>query len=173
MIKLTRGMDLPISGQPHQLITDTINTRSVALLGFDYVGMKPTMAVKVGQKVKLGQELFSDKKTEGVIYTSPASGTVAAINRGAKRVLQSVVIDVSGKDSEQFESYTADQLSGLSREQVRDNLVMSGLWTALRTRPYSLVPAIDGVPKAIFVTAICSGIADFGKTDFRYTLRLL
>lgn len=154
MIKLTRGMDIPISGQPQQLITDSIQTRSVALIGFDYVGMKPTMAVQVGDRVKLGQLLFSDKRTEGVRFTSPASGTVSAINRGAKRVLQSVVIDVEGDEAESFASYSAIEPSAISRQQVRDNLVESGMWTALRTRPYSRVPAIDSEPQAIFVTAM-------------------
>ena len=154
MIKLTRGMDIPISGQPQQRITETINTRSVALVGFDYVGMKPTMAVQVGDRVKLGQLLFSDKKTEGVDYTSPASGVVSAINRGARRVLQSVVIDVEGDEAEQFSSYTAAELASLSRDQVRDNLLSSGMWTALRTRPYSRVPVVDSQPQSIFVTAM-------------------
>ncbi len=154
MIKLTQGMDIPISGQPQQSITDSINTRSVALVGFDYVGMKPTMAVQVGDRVKLGQLLFSDKKTEGVAYTAPASGVVSAINRGGRRVLQSVVIDVDGNDAEQFASYPATELAALSREQVRDNLLASGMWTALRTRPYSLVPAVDSEPQSIFVTAM-------------------
>ena len=94
MRKIRQGLDLPISGKPQQSIEDGPSVRSVAVVGFDYHGMKPTMAVQVGDKVKLGQQLFSDKKTPGVIYTSPAAGTVAAINRGERRVFQSIVIDV-------------------------------------------------------------------------------
>jgi len=118
--------------------------------------MKPTMAAAVGDKVKLGQLLFTDKKTVGVRYTAPASGTVAAINRGGQRVLQSVVIDVEEGESESFAHYSEDQLSGLTYEQVRDNLNQSGLWAALRTRPYSKVPALDSTPNSIFVTAMDS-----------------
>ncbi len=154
MIKIRRGLDLPISGAPEQAIVDGPKIRSVAVIGADYHGMKPTMAVKVGDKVKLGQLLFTDKKTEGVRYTSPASGTVAAINRGAKRVLQSVVIDVEGDEAESFAQYPAEQLVSLTDEQVRENLISSGLWTALRTRPYSKVPALDGTANSIFVTAM-------------------
>ncbi len=154
MIKIRRGLDLPISGAPEQTITDGPKVRAVAVIGFDYPGMKPTMAVKVGDKVKLGQLLFTDKKTEGVKYTAPAGGTVSAINRGERRVLQSVVIDVEGDEAENFAKYDADQLGSLSLEQVKENLVNSGLWTALRTRPYSKVPAPATSPSSIFVTAM-------------------
>lgn len=154
MIKIRRGLDLPINGKPNQTIEDGPQVRQVALIGFDYHGMKPTMAVKVGDKVKLGQELFSDKKTEGVIFTAPASGTVSAINRGDQRVFHSIVIDVEGDDAVEFTKYSAADLAGLSAEQVQQNLVQSGLWTALRTRPYSKVPAPGTKPSSIFVQAI-------------------
>ena len=154
MIKIRRGLDLPITGKPNQSIEDGPQIRQVALIGFDYHGMKPTMAVKVGDKVKLGQELFSDKKIEGVIYTSPASGTVSAINRGDQRVFHSIVIDVEGDEAVEFSKYAAGDLAGLSAEQVQQNLVQSGLWTALRTRPYSKAPALGSKPSSIFVQAM-------------------
>ena len=106
MIKIKRGMEIPIRGAPQQVIEDAPAARAVALVGFDYVGMKPTMAVQEGDRVKLGQLLFTDKKTEGVRYTAPASGVVSAINRGARRVLQSVVIDVDGDEAETFDNYS-------------------------------------------------------------------
>lgn len=154
MIKIRRGLDLPISGAPEQVVHDGPATRSVAIIGPDYVGMKPTMAVREGDSVKLGQLLFTDKKTEGVRYTAPAAGTVKAINRGERRVFQSLVIDIEGNDQEQFNSYPADQLGSLERSSVVENLVESGCWTALRTRPFSKVPAPASSPNSIFVTAI-------------------
>ncbi|UYP29152.1 Na(+)-translocating NADH-quinone reductase subunit A [Pseudomonas sp. Z8(2022)] len=154
MIKLKHGLDLPITGAPTQRIEAARPVRSVAVIGFDYHGMKPTMEVQVGDRVKLGQVLFTDKKTPGVRYTAPAAGVISAIHRGEKRVLQSVVIDVDGDEQETFAQYAVDQLETLSGEQVRENLQQSGLWTALRTRPFSKVPALDAVPNSIFVTAI-------------------
>jgi len=154
MINIKRGLDLPIAGAPAQRIEAGRPVRSVAVIGFDYPTMKPTMAVQVGDRVKLGQILFSDKKSEGVHYTAPGAGVVSAVHRGEKRVLQSVVIDLEGDDEITFASYSSDQLEGLSSEQVRENLQQSGLWTALRTRPFSKVPAVDAVPNSIFVTAI-------------------
>lgn len=154
MIKIKRGLDLPVTGAPAQRIEAGRPVRSVAVVGFDYHGMKPTMQVQVGDRVKLGQPLFSDKKTPGVVFTAPAAGVVSAIHRGDKRVLQSVVIDIQGDEQETFASYPAAQLGSLEAAQVRENLQASGLWTALRTRPYSKVPAVDATPSSIFVTAI-------------------
>lgn len=157
MIKIRRGLDLPINGAPEQSIYDGPQVNAVALLGDDYHGMKPTMEVKEGDQVKLGQVLFTDKKTEGVKYTSPAAGTVVAINRGERRVFQSLVIDIAAtEDAVEFQPYTQDQLAGLSTEQVKENLVESGLWTALRTRPYSKVPNPADTAADIFITAVDS-----------------
>ena len=154
MVNIKKGLDLPISGKPEQKITDTKVVSKVALVGFDYVGMKPTMFVQVGDEVKKGQLLFEDKKTTGVKYTSPANGKVVEINRGEKRVFQSIVIEITGDDAVQFEKFDASALSNLNRDQVVNNLVDSGMWTAFRTRPYSKVPALDAKPNSIFVTAI-------------------
>lgn len=154
MITIRRGLDLPISGEPEQRVHEGPRVRTVAVLGPDYHGMKPSMTVQPGDRVAKGQVLFTDRKVEGVQFTAPVAGTIAAINRGPKRVLLSVVIDVEGTEEREFERYEAAALASLSREQVCRNLCASGLWTALRTRPYSKVPAPASVPHAIFVTAI-------------------
>ncbi len=93
---IKKGLDLPIIGEPELSVEEAASVKTVAVIGTEYVGMKPTMAVKVDDTVKLGQLLFTDKKTPGVNYTSPANGKVIAVNRGEKRVLQSVVIEISG-----------------------------------------------------------------------------
>jgi len=153
MIKLKKGLDLPIAGGPEQSIADGNAVSRVALVGYDYVGMKPTMLVQVGDKVKKGQPLFTDKKNEGVIYTAPASGTVKEVNRGKKRVFESIVIEIEGNEEETFTATDAAQLSSLTAEQIKDQLVKSGQWTAFRTRPFSRVPAVDAEPNSIFVSA--------------------
>ncbi|MET1218840.1 MAG: Na(+)-translocating NADH-quinone reductase subunit A [Glaciecola sp.] len=152
--KIKKGLDLPISGAPVQQISDGPAVSKVAVLGEEYVGMRPTMHIQVGDVVKKGQVLFVDKKNPGVKFTAPAAGTISAVNRGAKRVLQSVVIDVQGDDKETFATFAADKLAGLARENVQTQLVDSGLWTALRTRPFSKVPAVGSTPSSIFVNAM-------------------
>ena len=154
MIKITKGLDLPIAGMPLQQISPAPAVKRVALLGEEYVGMRPAMAVKEGDRVKKGQILFEDKKTPGVYFTAPASGVVSAIHRGERRVLQSVVIDVDGDDAVHFPHYELADLAALTREAVQQQLVESGMWTAFRTRPFSKIPAPGSVPAAIFVTAI-------------------
>ncbi|HHT7674814.1 TPA: Na(+)-translocating NADH-quinone reductase subunit A [Pasteurella multocida] len=154
MITIKKGLNLPISGSPEQVIRDGNAITEVALLGEEYVGMRPSMKVREGDVVKKGQVLFEDKKNPGVVFTAPASGTVTAIHRGAKRVLQSVVIKIEGNEQITFEKYTTEQLNQLTSEQVRQNLQASGLWTALRTRPFSKVPAVDATPVSIFVNAM-------------------
>jgi Na+-transporting NADH:ubiquinone oxidoreductase subunit A len=154
MIKIRKGLDLPIAGVPEQQIYDGPAIPQVALLGEEYVGMRPSMLVKEGDSVLKGQALFEDKRNPGVMYTAPASGTVAAINRGERRVLQSVVIAVKGEEAVAFERHAPESLADLPREVVQAQLLSSGLWTALRTRPFSKAPQPGAVPAAIFVTAM-------------------
>ncbi len=161
--KIKKGLDLPIAGAPVQEIETARSPKSVAILGDDYIGMKPTMAVKVGDAVKRGQLLFEDKKTPGVRFTALGAGTVTAVNRGAKRAFQSLVMElneaerkgaVSEADVASFENFTGNDPAGLSRDQISALLVESGLWTAFRTRPFSKVPEPGTEPHSIFVTAI-------------------
>ena len=154
MIKIRRGLDLPLSGSPKQVIHDGPKTSQVAVVGHDFHGMKPTMAVRVGESVSQGQVLFTDKKNQGIKFTAPAAGTIVAINRGERRVFQSLVIDVEGDDKETFSVTESSSLADLSRDAVVENLVNSGQWVAFRTRPFSKVPAIDSSPNSIFVTAM-------------------
>ena len=154
MIKVRRGMDLPIAGTPEQTVYDGPAISQVALIGSDYHGMKPTMAVRQGDVVKKGQVLFTDKKNDSAKYVSPASGTVTAINRGERRIFQSLVIDVEGNDSETFVAYESEQLQEMDRQLVTDQLVESGQWVAFRTRPFSKVPRAGSVAASIFVTAM-------------------
>ncbi|PKG55109.1 MULTISPECIES: Na(+)-translocating NADH-quinone reductase subunit A [unclassified Shewanella] len=181
MITIKKGLDLPLVGGPEQVIYDGPAINHVAILGEEYIGLRPTMKIKVGDKVKKGQVLFEDKKNLGVKYTALASGTISEVNRGAQRVLQSVVIDVEGDDSISFAKFDATAIESVETQQVRDNLIESGLWTALRTRPFSRVPAVDSTAAGIFVTAIDTQplaadpvvvIAEH-KADFEHGLTLL
>lgn len=158
-----KGLDIPISGGPEQRIDNAPPPATIALVADDSVGMRPTMFVAVGDAVKRGQLLYEDKKTPGVVYTSPGAGAVLAINRGERRAFQTVVIqlndsersgNVTAGDEVAFDSYTNKAIAGLSRDDIKALLVESGLWTAFRTRPFSKVPALDAEPDAIFVTAM-------------------
>lgn len=149
-----KGLNIPINGAPSSQISDAQPPKKVALLGHDYVGLRPRMRVAVGDSVRRGQALFEDRTVEGVVFTAPASGTVVAINRGAKRKFQSLVIQCEGDDVQEFKSYSSG--SDNDRASATALLVESGLWTALRTRPFSRTPMPGSEPHSIFVTAVDS-----------------
>ena len=137
MIKLKKGLNLPITGEPNQVVHDGPKITKVALNGDDLVGMKPTMEVQVGDKVKVGQLLYTDKKTAGVNYTSPGCGEVIAVNRGERRKFLSIVIKLEGEDHVNFDSYRGSDLAGYDEQAAKALLLESGMWASLRRRPFS------------------------------------
>jgi len=151
---LDKGLDLPLAGAPCMEVEDASEVGRVALVGPDYPGMRPTMEVSEGDRVRLGQVLFSDKKNPRVVYTSPGSGRIRAINRGEKRVFLSIEIELDGKDEESFARHPESHLANLERDLVVETLLASGLWTALRRRPFGRIPVPGEVPRAVFITAI-------------------
>ncbi|MEM7319241.1 MAG: Na(+)-translocating NADH-quinone reductase subunit A [Pseudomonadota bacterium] len=150
--ELKKGLDLPVDGAPEKVIHDGPEVRSVAVLGSDYLGLKPRMLVQEGDEVRRGTALFCHKDVADAMMASPVTGKVVAINRGARRVLQSVVIQVgdAGDSGIDF-SDTGDDST---REGVSAKLCAAGLWTAFRTRPYSKMAQPGTAPAAIFVTAM-------------------
>ncbi len=156
IVEARKGLDIPITGVPDSQNVSRKSVRTVAVLGRDYIGLKPRIAVQPGDKVKIGDTLFVDKRDPDVPYTSPGSGAISAVNRGARRALLSVVIDL---DENEEDKTTHPKLAGtdiesLGDDQIRAALITSGMWPAFRTRPYSKVPQSDSSPRSIFVTAV-------------------
>jgi Na+-transporting NADH:ubiquinone oxidoreductase subunit A len=155
--RIAKGLDIPIAGAPVGDVEVAVAPAFVAWVAADFVGVKPALRVNVGDRVLRGSPLVEDKRT-GVLHTSPATGVVAAVHRGERRALQSIVIAVDPVDAPAqqvtFASFTGADPATLGADAIRALLVESGAWIALRTRPYSKVPAPDGAPHALFVTAI-------------------
>jgi Na+-transporting NADH:ubiquinone oxidoreductase subunit A len=157
--RISKGLDLPLAGAPRQAIEPGAAVTRVALLGADVIGLRPALALQPGEAVLRGQLLYEDRKNPGVRYTAPAAGTVQAVHRGERRAFLSLEIAVAPDDGParqvEFAHLPRDprQADGAA---LRALLLESGLWPALRTRPFSRVPAADAVPAAIFVTAIDS-----------------
>lgn len=154
MATISKGLDLPIAGSPEQHLEIARQVGRVAILGDDYIGMKPTMLVGEGDSVRCGQPIFEDKKNPGVIFTAPASGKVTAVNRGAKRKFESIEIAVDGDDRVEFSEAKGGDPVSMGRDKLEEQLIASGLWTSFRTRPYGTVPAPGSTPNSIFVQAI-------------------
>lgn len=155
-IRIRHGLDIPISGTPEQSAYPGPPIQHVALSGLDYPGLKPKLLVAPGDTVGLGQALVVDKRDPAVQYTSPGQGTVVAANRGARRILETIVIrlEESGLPDLSFDALTDEEIRRLDRGSVASRLHESGLWAAFRTRPYSRVPLAQDIPHSIFVTAI-------------------
>ncbi len=152
----TRGLDLPLQGAPEQQVQEGRPVSRVAIMAADGVGMRPRFQVAQGDRVLRGQPLFEDRKNPGVLYTSPGTGSVAAIHRGDRRALRSVVIalDEAGRQEEQaWTAHPGPDPGAWTARALRATMLESGLWTALRTRPFGKVPAPAARPSALFVTA--------------------
>ena len=154
---IKKGLNVPISGAPVALIDrHSAEAAHVAVFGRDFLGLKPKMLVQEGDAVTQGQAIFADKTHPDIVFTAPASGVVQAVNRGAKRFLESVVIAVdaeaerAGKVTE-FTRYSAEEITRLDSDTVRAQLLSSGLWPQIRTRPYSKLAAPKATPEAFFV----------------------
>jgi Na+-transporting NADH:ubiquinone oxidoreductase subunit A len=153
-ISIRRGLDIPIAGTPEQRIDDANAVQWVALVVKDYGGLQPRLMVQVGVRVRLGQVLLVDKNNPDVMFTAPGCGEVVAIHRGERRSLQTVVIRLDGDEEQTFASHDRSALMQLERDEVRQALLTSGLWTSFRTRPFGKIPRADASPHSIFVTAI-------------------
>ncbi|MEX0284795.1 MAG: Na(+)-translocating NADH-quinone reductase subunit A [Paracoccaceae bacterium] len=147
---LRKGLNVPISGAPRAEIAEGAPVRTVGIIGDDYVGLKPRIAVSEGDPVGPGTPILFDKDTPDAMVVSPVSGVVKAINRGARRKLISVEIEV-GDGAEAVDFSAVGDIA--TREGLTERLCAAGLWTSFRTRPYSKVPQPSDVPTAIFITA--------------------
>lgn len=152
-VKLKKGFDLRLKGSAEKRLSEGIEPDLYAVKPTDFPGLTPKMEVKPGDRVQAGTTLFADKLRPEIRFTSPVSGTVVAINRGERRKLLEVVVEKSGDD---FVDFGREDLAALSAEKVKDLLLASGLWPAVRQRPYHVVASPDSVPKSIFIAGFDS-----------------
>lgn len=153
-LQVRKGLDVAFGGEPQQTIDPAPPVSSVATLAADYPALRASLLVSEGDRVRLGQPLFIDRHAPEVRFTSPGAGVVAAIHRGARRALESVVVNLDGNDEVAFPSVQRGELGHMPAENIRDVLLTSGFWTALRSRPYGKIAAPESTPQAVFVTAI-------------------
>lgn len=151
---LKRGLDIPILGSPEQKIYKGQKINTLAVIGTDFIGLKPQMLISEGEKVQRGTPLFCHKDYPEVIYVSPCKGHVQSINRGERRVLLSVVIKIDNLSDKGINYVDLHKKTKPGLEFVKKCLLDSGLWASFLTRPYSKVPSPYSEPSSIFITAI-------------------
>ncbi len=156
VFKLKKGYNIPLQGSAERRVEKAPKTTAVAVQPIDFRGLRPGMKVEAGDTVKRGSILFVDKQRPEILFRSPAAGTVRDIVRGDRRAIQRVIIDVSADSAEKFESYSSGQVTDLTPEAAKSILLNSGLWPALRQRPFSKIADFEIAPKAIFISAVDS-----------------
>jgi Na+-transporting NADH:ubiquinone oxidoreductase subunit A len=149
-LKLKRGLNIKLKGSPAKVLHGNITPSVYGIRPADFHGITPKLAVKPGDAVKTGTTLFTDKSRTEIRFASPASGIVRAINRGEQRRILEIVIDASGDDYVDFGK--ADP-GNLTAEQIINKLLESGLWPAIRQRPYHIIASPKDQPKSIFISA--------------------
>jgi len=154
IITLRKGLDINLVGKPQESLADAPQASEYALSPLDFEGVTPKLLVKEGDRVKAGTPLFFNKYNERVLFTSPVSGTVAAVNRGEKRKVLSVTVTPDA--SQEYEEFEKTDLGSASREQIVSLLLRSGLWPMIVQRPYGIIADPSDTPKAVFISAFDS-----------------
>lgn len=156
--RITRGLDISLGGVADgDEIRPVPLTPRVAVIARDFGYPRVSLAVAEGDRVAEGSTLFTDRRHPDIRFVAPAAGVVRRIERGPRRRLEAVVIETGGEEAVEFEPVETSGLPALSRQDVRERFLSSGLWTAFRARPYDRIPPPDVEPRAIFVTAIDTG----------------
>ncbi len=153
-IRLRRGFDIPLAGRPGEAIERTQSIRQVAVLGTDFAGVRPSLAVDQGDSVRIGDPLFTDRKREAIRFCAPGSGRIVAIRRGDRRALLAIVIELEDSALTRRVELPAGRPDSLAPEAIRAALLQYGLWPAIRSRPFGRIPDPDAEAHALFVTAI-------------------
>lgn len=151
-IKIRKGANIKLKGVAEKLYTNPVNVSEIVLRPSDFPTLIPKLMVKVGDKVKAGSPLFFDKENEKILFTSPISGEVVEINRAEKRRIVEVKVKADGQNA--YESFKQADPSTLSREEILDNLLKSGVWPLVRQRPYDVIANPNDKPKAIIISAL-------------------
>lgn len=154
IIKVKKGLGIKLQGVADRIVSE-IHSTKYALKPTDFIGVFPKLVVKEGDKVKAGSPVFFDKYRGNIQFSSPVSGTVVEIKRGAKRVLLEIRIEEDGAND--YVDFGIANPSSLNREAVIEKLLQSGLWNCIRQRPYSIIANPDQNPKAIFVSGFDTG----------------
>lgn len=164
-IKLCKGLDIKLQGAAEKKTTAVGLASTYAVSPLDFEGIVPKMLVKVGDAVKAGTPLFFDKNNASVVFTSPVSGTVAAVVRGEKRRI--LAVEITADSTIAYEEFETLDVKSATRDQIVELLLKSGLWTLLVQRPYGIIANPADMPKSIFVSAFDSAPL---APDYGYTL---
>lgn len=178
-IKIKKGLQIPLMGKPETVYRGELMSELMQVCPEDFQGIIPKLKVKVDDTVKAGQALFFSKMYPEMLFVSPVSGKVTAIERGAKRRILNITIQAD-KQQERIEFGKKD-VARLSADEIRKSLLESGVWYVIKQRPYDIVANPDKAPRDIFITGFDSSplapsydfILEGQETDFQTGLDAL
>ncbi len=165
-IKISRGLNINLKGKPVHKIADAPRSERYAVKPVEFYGINPRLTVKPGEHVNAGEPLFYHKYLDRIKFTAPVSGVIEDIIRGKKRKILKIIIKADDKDT--FKSFKVNKPEKLSREQILDLLLKSGLFATIKQRPYDVIANPDDQPKAVFISAYDS--APLG-VDYAFALK--
>ena len=167
--RIKKGLDIKLKGKAEKIYKRAERASAYALKPTDFHGIMPKLLAKPGDKVNVGSPLFYDKYNERVKFTSPVSGKVKAINRGERRKILEVVIQPDDKD--EFVEFKTGNSGDLTRDEIVEIFLESGMWPVIRQRPYDIIPKPESIPRDIFISGFDSSPlaadVDFIVKDFK------
>ncbi|MBS3992162.1 MAG: Na(+)-translocating NADH-quinone reductase subunit A [Bacteroidetes bacterium] len=153
-IRIKKGLEIKLKGKAEKVVSVASRSKVFAIVPSQIHGVIPKLVVKVGDKVKAGDPIFFSKKMEEVKFSSPVSGEIIEINRGAKRKILNIKIAADATDS--YKDFGIKNPTELSSEDVKAHLLASGCWPFIKQRPYDVVANPADQPKAIFISSFSS-----------------
>jgi Na+-transporting NADH:ubiquinone oxidoreductase subunit A len=149
-IKLRKGYDIKLIGEVSANAGSTAAPKTYSIKPSDFKGLTPKLKVEVGSEVKAGTPLFFIKEMPDVMVTSPVSGEVIEINRGAKRVI--LEIKILADSNMAYEQFATGNPESMDAGAVKQNLLNSGAWATLKQRPFNKIANPEEAPKNIFIS---------------------
>jgi len=154
IIKIKKGLDIRMLGEAEKSIAIPEKGAIYAIKPTDFNGLTPKVLAKPGDEIKVGSPLFFDKYNSNIVFTSPVSGKLSAINRGERRKILEFVVENDNKfDYENFEKGNPLEMTS---EQIKEKILKSGCWPYILQRPFAIIAKPEDSPRDIFVTAFNS-----------------
>jgi len=153
-IRLSKGLNIPLKGNALNQITKNVSSDILAVKPSDFRSLNPKLLVKEGDAVKAGTPVMADKKNLSIIFSSPVSGIIKEIVRGEKRKLLAILIE--NDNNNEHVQFAIPNSQTAKRKEIVETLLSSGLWPAIKQRPYGIIPNPEVEPKAIYVSGFDS-----------------
>ncbi len=166
VIKIKKGLDIQLKGKAEKVLINLGMSANYAVKPTDFEGLTPKLLVKAGHEVKTGSPLFYDKYKPEILFTSPVSGTVLEINRGERRRILEVINKAN--DKEEYETFNKANPNDLQKDEIKENILKSGLWPTIRQRPYAIIANPTDTPISIFISGFDSAPM---APDFEFALK--